>query len=183
MKKLFKVALVAICIVFTGSFAKAQTKIGYINTEEVLQSMPETKTIKTQIDAYSKQFQDRLDLLNKEYQDKFGAYQKGQSTMTDATRIAAQGELADIQKRTQDYNNTATESVNAKVQELLKPINDKIHVAIVAVAKEKGFTYVINTANTELLVAPETDSLLPAVKVKLGLTGATAPAAAAPAIK
>jgi outer membrane protein len=182
MKKLFKVALVAICMLFIGNFAKAQTKIGYISTEEVLQLMPETKTIQTQIQAYSKQFSDKLQQMQDEYQTKFAAYQKGQATMTDAVRLAAQGELGDIQKRTEDYNNTARTQVDAKVQELLKPINDKIHAAIVAVAKEKGFTYVINTANTELLVAPETDSLLPAVKVKLGLGGGAA-AASTPPIK
>jgi outer membrane protein len=31
MKKLLKVALVAVCFLTVGNFAKAQTKIGYIN--------------------------------------------------------------------------------------------------------------------------------------------------------
>lgn len=102
--------------------------------------------------------------------------------MTDAARIAAQGEINEVQKRTEEYRNTAQQSVEAKVQELIKPINDKIHAAITAVAKEKGFTYVLNTSSPEgaeiLIVMPETDDLMAAVKAKLGLTGA-APAAAA----
>jgi len=182
MKKLLKVALVAICILSTGSFARAQVKIGYIAVDQVLQLMPETKTIRTQIDAYSKQFQDQIDRLKKESDDKIAAYQKGQATMTDAARIAAQGDINDVQRRTEEYRNTAEQSVQAKVQELIKPVNDKIRAAITAVAKEKGYTYVLNTSSPDgaeiLVVMPETDDLMNAVKAKLGLTGG-APAAAA----
>ena len=41
MKKLFKVALVAVCMLSIGNFAKAQTKIGYINFQALLAQMPE----------------------------------------------------------------------------------------------------------------------------------------------
>jgi Skp family chaperone for outer membrane proteins len=54
MKKLFKVALVAAGMLFAGSFAQAQTKIGYINFEQVLTLMPETKTLSSQLDIYKK---------------------------------------------------------------------------------------------------------------------------------
>lgn len=170
MKKLFKVALVAICMLFMGNFAKAQTKIGYIAFDQVIQLMPETKTIKTQIDAYSKQFSDKLQLMQEEANTKIQAYQKGQATMTDAVRLAATGEITDLQKRTQDYSNTAQQSVDAKVQELIKPISDKVRVAVTAVAKEKGYTYVFNTTSPDLMIiAPEADDLMAAVKLKLAI--------------
>jgi outer membrane protein len=170
MKKLLKVALVAICMLFMGNFAKAQTKIGYIAFDQVIQLMPETKTIQTQIQAYSKQFSDKLQALQDETNTKIQAYQKGQATMTDALRIAAQGEITDLQKRTQDYSNTAQQSVDAKVQELIKPISDKVRVAVNAAAKEKGYTYVFNTTSPDLMiVAPEADDLMAAVKLKLAI--------------
>jgi outer membrane protein len=52
MKKLFKVALVAAGMLFAGNFAQAQTKIAYINFEQLVQQMPETNTVKLTIDIY-----------------------------------------------------------------------------------------------------------------------------------
>jgi outer membrane protein len=97
------------------------------------------------------------------------AYQAKQATMTDAARTSAQSELGDLQKRIQDYQNTAQQQVEAKSQELIKPLSDKVRTAISAVAKEKGYSYVFNTSQTELIVSPATDDLMPAVKLKLGL--------------
>src|SRR6185312_9781778 len=98
MKKLFKVALVAGCMLFVGNFAKAQTKIGYINFDALIGQMPEAKTVKLQMDTYQKQFIDQLTSMNNELQTKGKEYQAQNATMTDAARTAKQAELQDIQK-------------------------------------------------------------------------------------
>ncbi|MDB5136996.1 MAG: OmpH family outer membrane protein [Mucilaginibacter sp.] len=169
MKKLLKVALVAVCIVFAGNLAKAQTKIGYINMDQLVDQMPETKVAMTNITAYNKQFIDQLTTMNNELQSKGQAYQAQRATMTDAIRTAKESELADLQKRFQDYQNTAQQQVDAKKNELGKPIIDKARAAVTQVAKEKGYTLVINSSNTDLIVAPPGDDLISAAKVKLGL--------------
>lgn len=168
MKKLLKVALVAACIVFAGNIAKAQ-KIGYVALDQVVDQMPETKAAIASITAYNKQFIDQLTTMNNELQSKSQAYQAQRSTMTDAVRGAKESELADLQKRLQDYNNTAQQQVEAKRNELGKPIIDKARAAVAQVAKEKGFTYVINSSQTDLIVSPPGDDMLAEVKAKLGL--------------
>jgi len=179
MKKLFKVALVAICILSMGSFANAQQKIGYVNFDQVVQLMPELKTVRVQMDAFQKPLMESMTGLQKEHDDKIKAFQAKQATMTESQRSLAGAEITDLEKRMQDFQTKAQQDVEAKTNEYLKPITDKVRAAITAVAKEKGFTYVINSAQTELLVSPETDDLLNAVKAKLNLTGAT-PAVIAP---
>jgi len=169
MKKLFKVALVAIGILLVGNFAKAQSKIGYINFDELVGQMPEAKTIKSQLDIYQKQFVDQLTVMNNELQTKGKEFQTQSATMTDAIRTAKQTELQDIQKRMQDYQNNAQQQVEAKTNELSKPLIDKIKAAVTAVAKEKGYNYVFNTAQVQLIVSPESDDLSAPVKAKLGL--------------
>ena len=169
MKKLFKVAFVAVCILFVGNFAKAQSKMGYLNFDEIVRLMPEFKTAQTAVEAYQKQFVDQLTAMNTEYTAKGKEYQASQATMTDAVRTLKQGELADIQKRMQDYQTTAQQSVEAKTNELLKPITDKVKEAVTAVAKEKGYNYVYNSAQTQFIVQPDADDIEPAVKLKLAL--------------
>ena len=107
MKKVFKVAIVAVCILFIGNFAKAQTKIGYINFGEVIHQMPELKTVQTQMDVYQKQFTDEWNTMSTTYQTEVKAFQQGGTTMTDAAKAAKQSELEDMQKRMQTFQTDA----------------------------------------------------------------------------
>ncbi len=168
MKRLFKVALVAGCMLLMSGLANAQ-KIGYVNTNELMQGMPELKTIKTQMDTYQKTFIDQLNTMNTEFQTKGQAYEAKRTTMTDAARTASESELQDMQKRMQDYQNNARQQVDAKSNELMKPVADKVRGAITAVAKEKGYAYVLDAGQIDLIVAPTADNMQPAVKAKLGL--------------
>src|SRR5258707_10570862 len=169
MKKLFKVALIAVSMLFVGNFAKAQTKIGYINFQVLVGQMPEAKTVKSQLDIYQKQFIDQLTSMNNELQTKGQEFQKTSTSMTDAVRSAKQSELQDIQKRMQDYQNDAQQKVEAKTNELSKPLIDKARAAVTEVAKEKGYTYVLDSGQTTLIVSPEGDDMMASVKTKLGL--------------
>ncbi|RFZ90500.1 OmpH family outer membrane protein [Mucilaginibacter conchicola] len=169
MKKLLKVALVAAGMLFAGNFAQAQSKIGHINFQQLIDLMPETKTVKTQLEAYQKQFIDQLTTMNNEYQTKGQAYTSKRASMTDAQKTAAENELQDIAKRLQDYQQSSQQQVEAKQRELGKPLIDKARGAVEAAAKEKGYGYVLDTTNDYLVVSPAADDLLPAVKTKLGL--------------
>jgi outer membrane protein len=169
MKKLFKVALVALSMLFVGNFAKAQSKIGYINFDALIGQMPEAKTIKAQLDIYQKQFVDQLTVMNTTFTTEAKNFQAQSTTMTDAIRTSKQAELQDMQKRMQDYEANAQQQVEAKTNELSKPLVDKVRAAVADVAKEKGYNYVFNTAQTQLIVSPDGDDLMAPVKLKLGL--------------
>src|ERR1700740_2759211 len=103
MKKLLKVALVAVCVMFVGSIAKAQNKVGYINFAQLVSAMPDTKVLQTQLESYNKQFQDQYTAMTTEYQTKGQAYEAQRATMTDAVRINKEAELQDLQKRIQAF--------------------------------------------------------------------------------
>jgi outer membrane protein len=169
MKKLFKVALVAVGMLFAGNFANAQTKIGHINFNQLIDLMPETKTVTAQMQAYQKTFIDQLTTMNNEYQTKGQDFQSKSATMTDAVRAAKGAELQDIQKRMTDFQNSAQQQVEAKKNELGKPLFDKATAAVNTVAKEKGYAYVLDSSQISLLVSPDADDLMAPVKLKLGL--------------
>jgi outer membrane protein len=169
MKKLFKVALVAVCILFVGNFAKAQSKIGYINTNALMDLLPEMKTLRVQMDAYQKTFSDQLATMSTTYQTEGQSYEAKQTTMTDAARTAAQSELQDMQQRITTFRDNAQKQIEAKSNELLKPLTDKVRAAITAVAGEKGYGYVLDSSQIELIVSPPGDDLMAPVKAKLGL--------------
>ncbi len=168
MKKWFVYNSVLLLLTASAS-AFGQSKVGYIAFNEVAQLMPEAKTIQVQMDTYQKQWTAQLETINNEYNSKLKEYQASEKSMTDAVRTTKQAELQGIQKRFNDLNNNAQQAVEAKSAELTKPLIDKVKAAVKTVAKEKGFTYIFNSNETELLVFPEADNIMTAVKTKLGL--------------
>jgi outer membrane protein len=168
MKKLFKVVLIALCVVFTANLAKAQNKIGYVYFNAVIDVMPEKAKLGKDLQDYQKTFVDRLQAMQAEYQTKGQAYEKTKATMTDANRLQTEGELTDMQKRIQDYSTSAQQQLEAKQNEWAKPLLDKVKAACDAVAKEKGFAYIIDATQQVLVVMPAADDITAAVKLKLG---------------
>ena len=89
--------------------------------------------------------------------------------MTDAVRAVKESELTDIQGRIQKFSADAQQKMEAKQSELAKPLFEKVKLAVNAVAKEKGYTFVLDATSQILVVAPDADDLTPAVKLKLGI--------------
>ena len=183
MKKLFKSALIAGCVLLMSSFAQAQTKVGYINFQQLVGQTTEIKKIQTDIQAYQQQFMDILKGMQTSFQTQAADYDAKRATMTDAVRTKTETELTDMQKRIQDYQGTASNQVQAKYDEMTKPLIDKLKAAINAVAKEKGYTYVFDTSANDLLVAPDADNLMGSVTAKIGVSAPTGKPAAAASVK
>lgn len=147
----------------------AQQKIGYINSEELIVSMPEAKKADAEISAYAKTFQDQLTTMQKELETKYKAYEAGAKSMTEAMRDVKEKELTDLQVRIQSTQQSAEEKVATKRQDLLKPITEKADKAIQDVAKEKGYSFIIDASSGALVYASSADNIIQDVKNKLGI--------------
>ncbi len=170
MRKLLKVALVALGVVFMSNFAQAQTKIGYVAMEQIIPLLPEYKTAQTVLQKTNDDWVASIQKLSTEGQNKLKEYEAKRATMSEAVRTAAEGELQDLNKRIQEQQQKAEADLEAKRNEQYTPLVTKVKTAVNAVAKEKGYAYVINaTTNDLLLVAPPADDLTAAVKLKLGV--------------
>jgi outer membrane protein len=169
MKNTLRATFIAAIMLLSFTFAHAQSKIGFINLQQLVVESPDYKGVKTALDVYQKQFIDQVGAMNTELQTKGKDYESKRATMTDAIRSAKEAELQDIQKRMQDFENTAQQQVDAKANELTKPLIDKARVVISAGAKEKGYLYVLDSSQgTQLLVSGDGDDIMAAVKAKLG---------------
>ena len=67
----------------------------------------------------------------------------------------------------QNWQTLAGQAYENKQQQLLAPLYNKAITAVRAVAKEKGYAYVLS--KDAFLVAPDGDDMLPAVAAKLGV--------------
>lgn len=177
-----KKVLLALALVLTTAVSFAQQKIGYLNAEELLYSMPEAKKADEEITAYAKTFQDKIVAMQKDFESKYKAYEEGMKakSFTQAVQELKEQELKNLQDNIQSTQQSAEEKVSNKRQELLKPITEKADKAIQDVAKAKGYTFIFDSSNAGLVYAAS-DNIIDDVKALLGIKNT--PAANTPAPK
>ncbi len=156
-------------IISNIAFAQAATKFGYINSNDLLNAMPEKQKADTALNKYAKSFQDELEQMQQEGQKKLDDFQANQKTMTDAVKEVKTKELEDLQSRIQTIQQSAQEKIQAKRTELYTPIINKAQGAIKEVATEKGYDYIFDTSVGALVYQRQSDDIMPLVKAKLGI--------------
>ncbi|PSK94235.1 OmpH family outer membrane protein [Taibaiella chishuiensis] len=164
MKKIVFLLALGITIGFS---AQAQKKLGYINSQELLEKMPEARKADTALQQYQKSLEDQFRTMATDAQAKFKEYEEKEKTWTDAVKEVKTKELQDLQNRIQEFQQGAEEKVAKKRQELFKPILDKAQKAIKDVGVEGGYDYIYDGGS--LLYAKDTENILSAVKAKLGI--------------
>lgn len=168
MKKYVIIAFVAVSGLFSVN-AMAQAKVAHINAQALIEAMPEAKSAQTTLDAFAKELEKDGKALVDEYTRKMKEFDEKAASMTENMKEIKGREIQSAQKNIQDYQANAEQKIDAKRQEVLKPIYDKARKTIEDVAKEKGYGYVIDSSAGILLVSPAGDDLMPAVKTKLGI--------------
>lgn len=154
--------------------ASAQTKIGHINSQELLASMPETDSAQKKLEQVAKEHELVLEELtvefNKKYEDYLKKMEDAQNPMSDLIRAAKEAELQELQQRTQAFQQQAEQEIQRQRMQLFQPIQEKAIKAVNEVAAENGFTYILDTGmGVVVYTAPDAQDILPFVKTKLGI--------------
>jgi outer membrane protein len=186
MKKSFSVMLFALGLVAAGE-VNAQSKIGYISSQELVSVMPETR----KADSSLQEYRNALIQNATEKQNAFYAavekYNKDSATLSTSVKAVKRNELTKMGQELGGEEERIQQQLQQRQQELLGPINRKAYEAVQTVAKDNGYGYIFE--KEALLVAPPGDDILPLVAKKLNIklpsAGGTtpAPATTAPAPK
>ena len=169
MKKLTKVLVLLVLALGIGFGANAQgMKIGYVDSQAIIDMMPESAKIQQDMQAYYSELQAELQAMATEYQAKMRDYEANAATMSNILRQSKEKEIVDLQGRIQEFQANAESDLAAKQEELSKPMLDKIKAAIDAVVKAKGLAYVFEKT-VILSIGDGAIDVTPDVKAKLGL--------------
>lgn len=149
--------------------ASAQIKTATVNSNELVMSMPETKSLQTKIQDKSAEYGKELEKLYKEYETKM-AELKGinpqKMTPIEEQKVSA---LQDLQKRIENFEKTAQKEVQQMEQTLSVPILEKAKKMIEQVAAERGYTHVFDVSAGGMIVYPKGDDITDATKTKMGI--------------
>ncbi len=166
MKKL--IALLLMILPFAGVVSAQDAKIAFVNTTDVINSMPEFSDMKKKMEELNAKYQKELETMQGEFQKKYSAFVAQQDSLTENIKVRRMQEIQDMQQRMDNFVQVAQQDVNKQQQDLIAPIQQKMADAIKAVGSEQGYTYIIDP-QVLLYTGPNAIDATPMVKTKLGL--------------
>ena len=167
MKKLIICAICAICGFTTAS---AQAKFGHVNTQEIIQAMPEFNKARTEIEALTQQYEADLKSMQDELQKKGEAFEKEQATLPENIKTRRQTELNEMYQKIQQSYQDNQQALAKAQQEKMQAITTKVLDAIKAVGQAGGYVYIMETgAGIPYISTTLSTDVTAQVKQKLGL--------------
>src|SRR5512136_3263583 len=100
-----KVLVLAATVCVLVSAGNAQMKIGHINSEAVMQALPEAADAQKSLDALVAQWEGELQKMQADWKRRFDEYDKRKLILTDQARADQERELRDLDQKIVDYRN------------------------------------------------------------------------------
>ena len=134
-----KIILMFMLMAPLATFAQ---KFGKVNTQNIMQTLPEISKINGELEATAKQYENELKSMQEELQRQNDAYDKGKSTMNATALQAKEQELQQLYQKIQQTYQDNQQNLQKAQQEKMQPVIVKVRNAIENVGKAGGFTYI-----------------------------------------
>ncbi len=177
-----KVILLMFVMAFGALSLQAQTKktkVAVINTQVILQLMPEYDSASVAMQEKYALMEQQLQTMMQDLQMKQQAYEQQKDSLTPMWKSMRMQEIKDLQARTQQFQQNAQQELTDYQNELIAKILKKITAAVKEVSEENGYTHVIDNSQQVLLYFDETFDITDLVKKKLNLKDKPLPPAGA----
>ena len=179
MRTLFSIIFSVVALAAAAQTAPVTQKIGYADWDYIFSQLPEYKQIDSELKAHRTQLESQMTAKQEDFKVKYDAFTKLPATTPDAIRSDKTRELEALQESIQKFQQDASTSFNNKQNSLMEPVFTKVGKAIEDVAKENGFSFIIQPQLMQggdiLLYSDEKYDISTLVLKKLGVT-ATKPA-------
>lgn len=172
MKKIVFLGMMMLGL-FAASQVSAQAKMAYVSVDEVVQLMPEYKKAMADMAQFDSALQINYAETVKELNRQDSMFRADSAKWSNAIRTANREKMKKLLTDLQGFEQSYQQQMQQKQEELMTPVAQKANALISDVAKTSGYAYVFR--KEALLVYPDADDLLPAVKKKLGPAAVTPP--------
>jgi len=154
------------------TFLPAQ-KVGYVDSQALLERMPEYKAAEQEIERLTQQWQKEIDDLYARVEQLFQQYREQEPLMSSEMKRRKQDEIEAEERKARELQRKRfgpNGDLFKQREEKMKPILDRLQQAIQSVAQEKKFSIVLDrSAGGTILYAEPAYDLTDAVAAKLGL--------------
>ena len=141
-------------VIFGLTFAKAQ-RFGYIDTDYILNKMPEYKKAQDEINQLAKGWEKEIKEMDKGIQSMYSALQAEQVLLTDEMKKEREDAIHKKEAELKEYNKKVFGFEGLfflKKQELIKPVMDKVWDAVDKVAKQNNLAIVFDKSSQLVMI-------------------------------
>lgn len=144
-------------------------KFGKVNTQVVVQSLPDYAKAQGEMAALSKQKENDLKSMQDEFTRKAQEYDKAKSAMNPTKQKETEEELQGLNAKIQQAYQDAQKELSEKNNALLEPILTKVQNAITAVGKAGGYTTIFEIGTSGVVFfGDNVKDVTEEVKAKVG---------------
>lgn len=139
---------------FTTSLVQAQ-KFAYVDTEAILEKIPEYKQAQDELDALSVKWQQEIETLYAEIDQLYKKYQSEQVLLTEDMRRERENAIIEKEKAAKSLQRQRfgpQGDLFSKRQELVKPIQDQVFNAVQQLASEGGYAVIFDKSSDLIML-------------------------------
>lgn len=144
-----------VVLISLSNFSSAQLKIGYIDSDTIMDKLPDVQDARQKIDALIQEWQTELRQLENQWKSKFDDYEKRKLIMTDQTRTEVEAELVKLENDIAQFRDKkfgTNGELFQKQDELMKPVQNRIFNAIKLVAEEENLDFVFDRSGDIMIL-------------------------------
>jgi outer membrane protein len=158
MKKTF--ALFSLLILM-ALYSHAQ-RYAVIDSKYILEKLPEYKTAQTSLDQFSAQWQQEIEKKQTDVDKMYKDYDAEQVMLSDELKKKREDEIYNKEKEVRDLQKRRfgfEGDLFKKRQELIKPIQDKVYMAIQKLAVDRSYDFILDKSEgiTVIFADPKLD--------------------------
>lgn len=171
MKKILLSGLFTLFILISGNVA-AQTaqQIAFVNSNSVLDVMPERIGASKKLTDLNRKYQDELQVMQNDYNKKYTDFISFQTSMAENIRLRRMQQLYELERELNEFMKVAQEDIQNQEKQMLDPLRQRVKEAITQIGIEHGFICIYDLANpTIAFVTPNATDITPQVMQKLGI--------------
>ena len=144
------------------SFALADVKIGYVDSNEIMNNFDEVRQVQADLEKEQRRLESEFNELVYGLDSLKQDYDRQRLLMSDTRRNEKENEIANKEKSVQKFqlDKFGPEGEIYRIQnELLKPVLAKIDAAIQKVGSERGYDFILDAMSGALLYALDSHNL------------------------
>ncbi len=169
MKKLLLLALSFTLLTTTNSLAQLQ--IGYVDSDAILEQLPDAQDAQKKIDALIQEWKEEIQKMQRDLDVQTKDFDKRKLVMSDNKRITVEKELAKLESDITKYRDSKfgyKGELYSKQEEIMKPIQNRIFTAIEEVADDEELDFIFDKSGSVMfLYAKEDYDVTTKVLIKL----------------
>ena len=145
--------------------------IAHVDTEYILEKIPKYQDAQEEIELLATQYREEVDAKYRILDSLYGEFLKEEVLMPKETKIKKENEIVAKEqeaKALQEKYFGREGELHQKREELIKPIQDNIYIALVEIAEKGNYDYIFDKVTGEILYAAENNDESDAVLKQLG---------------